>query len=152
MFTPSRDDVRAFFLGTWQKYQISLRLSDLEKIALEVILKHPEYHIDLQPDSLQKDYAPESVNPFLHMSLHLTIAEQLTINQPYPIRDLYITLCQKTQDAHIAEHLMMDGLIEMLWQSSRNRTTPDVNIYLNTVRKLLDYPLEKEQTDKNPTT
>lgn len=133
MFTPSRNDARSFFIGTWQKYQAQVPLSDLEKIALEIIVKHPEYHYVLDKAFLQKDYFPEEgvTNPFLHMSLHLTIQEQLSIDQPHSIRALYHGLCQKTQDAHEAEHLMMDSLIEMLWQANQQHTPPDVSVYLS---------------------
>lgn len=108
-------------------------------MALEIILKHPEYHHALKLDSLQKNYFPEEgvTNPFLHMSLHLTIKEQLSIDQPYPIRALYLELCQKTQDAHEAEHIMMESLIEMLWQAGQNQSMPDVTIYLTGLASFL---------------
>lgn len=139
MFTPSRADVRSFFIHTWQKYQGQVPLSGLEKMALDTILKHDEYHYALDQSYLQKDYFPEqgTTNPFLHMSLHLTIAEQLSIGQPYPIRALYAKFCQKTQDAHEAEHLMMDSLIDMLWQANQQHTPPNVSLYLGGLAKQL---------------
>jgi hypothetical protein len=139
MFTPSRHDVRSFFMMAWQKHQAGQRLSALEKIAADIILLHPEYHYALQLDFLDKDYLPEhdETNPFLHMSLHLTIAEQLAIDQPKGIRSLFLNLCQKASSAHEAEHMMMDSLIEMMWQANRTHTPPDVDIYLNGLHALL---------------
>jgi hypothetical protein len=139
MFTPSREEVRSFFITAWQKYQTKQALTDLEKIAISIILLHPEYHYVLQPDFLDKAYLPEQdeTNPFLHMSLHLTIAEQLAIDQPRGIRSLFLGLCQKAQSEHEAEHMMMDSLIEMIWQANRTNTPLDVNIYLNGLTTLL---------------
>lgn len=139
MFTPSRDEVRSFFITSWQKHQHKRPLSDLEKMALTVIFLHPEYHHSLHPDFVDKDYLPErgEVNPFLHMSLHLTIAEQLSINQPYGIRAVFLKICQQTDSQHEAEHLMMESLTEMVWQANRCQTPPDVNIYLRGLYKLV---------------
>ena len=139
MFTPSRDEARSFFIITWQKYRQNQALSDLEKIALSIIVKHPEYQHALQLDFLDKDYLPEhdETNPFLHMSLHLTIAEQLTIDQPIGIRSLFFKLCQKTKSEHEAEHMMMDSLVEMIWQANRAHTAPDINIYLDGLKALV---------------
>lgn len=142
MFAPTRNEVRRFFIHAWQKHQANLGLTDLEKMALNIILVHPEYHYTLHPDFMDKDYLPEhgQTNPFLHMSLHLTIAEQLSIDQPHGIRALYLGLCQKAGSEHAAEHWMMDSLVEMIWQSNRNNTPPDVNIYLNGLNKILGLP------------
>ncbi|HWI13021.1 MAG TPA: DUF1841 family protein, partial [Burkholderiales bacterium] len=85
MFNPSRDEARRFFFDTWSKYRSQAPLTDLEKVALQVILLHPEYHAILgDPDRyLDRDYTPEhgQLNPFLHLSLHLAIEEQLSIDQ-----------------------------------------------------------------------
>ena len=139
MFTPSRNEVRSFFITTWQKYQAKQRLTDLEDIALNIILAHPEYHYVLQVDFLDKEYLAkhDETNPFLHMSLHLTIAEQLAINQPQGIRSLFLGICQKAPSEHEAEHMMMDSLVEMIWQANRTHSPPDVNIYLDGLTTLL---------------
>ena len=83
MFNPSREEVREMFFATWRKYRAGEPLAGIETIALQVILLHPEYHAVLDhPERYRdRDYVDES-NPFLHMSLHLALEEQLSIDQP----------------------------------------------------------------------
>ncbi|MEO8417732.1 MAG: DUF1841 family protein, partial [Methylophilaceae bacterium] len=86
LFNPSRDQVRQFFFDAWAKFKRQQPLSDLEAIALQVMQMHPEYHNVLNAPEryLEQAYFPEmgETNPFLHMSLHLSILEQIAINQP----------------------------------------------------------------------
>ncbi len=92
MFNPTQADVRNFFFDVFGKAKQNIALSDLEKIAYGVILEHPEYHEVLQNKDkyLEVQYLPEmgQTNPFLHLSMHLTIIEQLSINQPIGISEL----------------------------------------------------------------
>lgn len=139
MFNPSRDQARRFFFDAWQKFRTSQPLSDLEAIALELMRQHPEYHaiFDSPERYVERDYLPESgeANPFLHLSLHLAIREQLPIDQPRGIAAHYRRLLEKTGSAHDAEHLIMDCLAEMIWQAQRQRTQPDPAIYLACLEK-----------------
>jgi hypothetical protein len=133
LFNPSRDEVRAFFFDTWAKYQQQQTVTDLEKIALSVILMHPEYHAILgAPEQFkQQAYFPEfgETNPFLHMSLHLSILEQISINQPIGIRDVYEKLKLKHQEEHAAQHDILECLAETIWLAQRNQTALDANHY-----------------------
>lgn len=139
MFNPSRDQARQFFFDTWAKHQQQQVLTDLEKLTLSILLRHPEYHAVVgAPDRyVDKDYRPEQgdINPFLHMGMHLAIEEQLSIGQPFGIRELYQVLCEQHQDEHAAQHDMMDCLGEMIWHAQRNGTGPDGNVYLACLRR-----------------
>ena len=90
MFNPSRDQARQFFFDAWQKYRAGQPLEGLETVAVEVALAHPEYHDTLDDPErfLDRDYTPDAgqTNPFLHLSLHVAIEEQLSIDQPPGIR------------------------------------------------------------------
>lgn len=135
MFAPSRDEARRFFFDTWAKYRRGEPLAGLEKTALQVISLHPEYHVLLEePEGhLERDYSPESgeMNPFLHLSLHLAIEEQLSIDQPHGIRTRYERLLAKTGSEHDAKHLVLECLGETIWQAQRYGTPPDEKIYLD---------------------
>ena len=141
MFNPTRIEARQFFFDTWQKYQRQEMLSDMETITLEVILLHPEYHVMLDNSEhyLEQDYPPEmgTTNPFLHMSMHVAIREQLAINQPLGIRTKFVQLCGLTEDEHKAAHYTMECLAEMLWHSQRNQSAPDATIYLDCMDRWL---------------
>lgn len=133
MFNPSRDQARQFFFDTWRKYKLREVLSPMEDMALEVILLHPEYHAML--DDIEryqdKDYLPEmgATNPFLHMSMHIAIKEQLSIDQPVGIRKRYESLLKKTGDEHAVVHQIMECLAEMIWQAQRAQTALDASVY-----------------------
>ena len=134
MFNPSRDQARQFLFDAWRKYREQSLLTELESIALEHILAHPEYHklLDQPEKSLDRDWLPEmgETNPFLHLSMHLAISEQLSIDQPAGIKACYSRLCQHLGDEHTAQHTVMDCLAEMIWRSQRDGVPPDGEAYL----------------------
>nr|WP_281719689.1 DUF1841 family protein [Nitrosomonas nitrosa] len=140
MFNPSRTQVRQLFFDTWRKYHGQEILSGIETIALEVILLHPEYQgiLDDVERYRDKDYFPEmgETNPFLHMSMHVAIKEQLSIDQPIGIRQKFENLRAKTGDEHSATHIIIECLAEMLWQSQRHQTPPDAQIYFDCLAKV----------------
>ncbi len=134
VYNPSRDQARQFFFDSWRKYRAGETLSALETIALQVILLHPEYHplFDAPERNLDRDYAPEhgTLNPFLHLSLHLAIEEQLSIDQPPGIRMAFEQLRAKTGAEHDAKHALLECLAEIIWQAQRANAAPDQALYL----------------------
>jgi hypothetical protein len=134
LFNPSRDEVREFFFDAWEKYKAQKSLTDLEKIALGVIHLHPEYHaiLNVPAQFKHQDYFPEfgETNPFLHMSLHLSILEQISINQPIGITSIYEKLKLKHQNEHDAQHHILECLAEVIWQAQRNNSALDSQQYL----------------------
>lgn len=138
MFNPSRDQVRQFFFDAWKKYRASESLTDLESIALQVMQMHPEYHyvLDAPEKYLEQEYFPEmgETNPFLHMSLHVSIHEQLSIDQPQGISAAYKALQMKHGEAHAAQHDVMDCLAETIWRAQREGSAPDGLAYVACLR------------------
>jgi hypothetical protein len=129
LFNPSRDQVRQFFFDAWAKFGTGQQLTDLEGMALEVMQMHPEYHHVLDAPERYRDqaYFPEmgETNPFLHMSLHLSILEQIAIDQPPGIKAGYRALQTGLSDHHSAQHELMDCLAETIWQAQRSQCPPD---------------------------
>jgi hypothetical protein len=138
LFTPSRDEARRFLIEAWRKRCSGTPASGLEIIAGDVIAMHPEYHALLAaPDALSREWTPEdgATNPFLHLALHLAIAEQLSIDQPPGIRALFAALSARHGDAHAALHDILDCLGEMVWRATRERREPDGAAYLDCIRR-----------------
>lgn len=134
LFNPSRDQVRQFFFDTWAKYKQTQTLTELEAIALQVIQMHPEYHkvLDAPERFMEQAYFPEmgEINPFLHMSLHLSVLEQIAINQPIGIANAYQSLKLKHGSEMDAQHDLMDCLAETIWQAQRASQPPDSQAYI----------------------
>ncbi len=141
MFNPSRDQARDFLFEAWQKFNVHAPLTSLEKIAVDIIAKHPEYHalFARRDQFVDRDYAPEQgeTNPFLHVSMHIAIQEQIAIDQPRGIRDAHQELTARLDSVLNAEHEIMDCLAEMIWQAQQTRSTPDARIYLKCVQAKL---------------
>ena len=138
MFNPSRDQVRSFFIDTWRKYQAKEVLTPMETIAADIITQHPEYHAVVEdPEAIDRDFPPESgqINPFLHLSLHLAIEEQLSIDQPPGVRAAFEAACARRGDRHDAMHDALECLGEMLFNAQRNGTPPDGVAYVSALRK-----------------
>ncbi len=138
MFAPSQHDVRTFFCQAWRKHQAGEPLSPMETLAAEWTVRHPEYHTDLADldTALAAVYTVEDgrTNPFLHLSMHLSISEQVSIDQPRGIRQAVELLAAKRGDLHAAQHEVMDCLGEMIWESQRSGHPPDPHAYLERVR------------------
>ena len=135
MFNPSRNEVRSFFIDAWARRDGVL--TPLETLAVRWIEQHPEYHDDLTaPDALQRDWDVEQgrSNPFLHLSMHLSISEQVSIDQPPGIRQACQLLAARSSE-HEAQHAVMECLGEMLWQSQRSGLPPDGDAYVDCVRR-----------------
>ncbi|HVC49344.1 MAG TPA: DUF1841 family protein [Burkholderiales bacterium] len=144
MFNPERADTRRYFCETWQKARENQPLDGMESMIATIIQEHPEYQAWLEnPESnIEREWLPENgeTNPFLHLSMHLAIEEQLAINQPDGIRSIYEQLVSKLGDEHLAQHEILDCLGEMIWQAQKNRTSPDALIYLSCLDKKTGIP------------
>ncbi len=116
MFNPSREQVRQFFIEAWDKHQ-SGHLEDLRNA-----------------DAVNQDYAVEQgrSNPFLHLSMHLAINEQLSIDQPPGIKGAYQRLLT-THDPHAAAHTIMEALGEVIWEAQRLGTPLNNERYIELI-------------------
>jgi len=114
-------------------------LTPLEDLAAQLIAKHPEYFAVLEnPQQHQeKDFLPEQgeTNPFLHLMMHLTIEEQISIDQPAGIRAHFVRLTQQFESEHDAQHHMMECLSEMIWKAQRDHAQPDAAVYFACLEK-----------------
>lgn len=139
LFNPSSADVRRFFCAVWTKHESGTPLEPIETVALDWMLEHPEYHAELRDpeQAVARQYDPSGgkENPFLHLSMHLAIAEQLSIDQPPGIRNLFEQLARARGSLHDAAHEVMECLGETVWAAQRERRAPDGLAYLDCVRR-----------------
>lgn len=139
MFQPSQADVRRFFCAAHAKQRQGLLLDPMEAIAARWLAQHPEYDADLADAQAAQDaiYSVEQgrENPFLHLSMHLSIEEQLAIDQPTGIRQAVELLAVRCGSLHAAHHAVMECLGEMIWASQRSGLPPDGQAYIDAVRR-----------------
>jgi len=139
MFAPSQHDVRRFFCEVAARRRDGLPLTPLQDLAARWIAQHPEYTADLADTdaALAASFSVDEgrSNPFLHLAMHLSISEQLSIDQPPGIRQAFELLAARRGSAHEAQHDVMECLGEMLWTSQRGGLAPDGEAYLTCVRR-----------------
>ncbi len=138
MFSPSRDQVRQFFCAAWKKHQERLPLIGAEVTAADIAARHPEYHTLLADSAgaLEKEWTPEGgqMNPFLHLSLHLAVHEQVSIDQPPGIRAAFNRLRAK-MEPHAAEHVLVECLGETIWRAQRTGGPMDAAAYVDQIKR-----------------
>ena len=139
MFAPSQHDVRRFFCDVHRKRREGLPMTLIETLAGDWVDQHPEYHADLHDldAALAASYTVEEgrTNPFLHLSMHLSLSEQVSIDQPRGIKQAFELLASRLGSSHEAQHQVMECLGEMIWASQRSGLPPDGEAYLECVRR-----------------
>lgn len=138
MFSPSQADVRRFFCAVYAKRLQQQPMEAIEMLAGQWIAEHPEYHAELSDVDaalarLGEPGSGTSENPFLHLSMHLSISEQCSIDQPPGIRQAVELLAARRGDLHAAHHEVMECLGTMLWESQRAGRPPDGQAYIDQV-------------------
>jgi hypothetical protein len=141
MFGNDRQQMRRFFMDSWKKAQEGAPLEPLEQLIVAVVKQHPEYHrlLEASEEQLERDFLPDQgqTNPFLHLSMHIGLSEQISTDRPAGISALYRQLLEKTGDAHEVEHQLMECLGMMLWEAQRNNSMPDEARYIECIRALI---------------
>src|SRR5574337_318756 len=134
MFNPTQADVRRFFCAVHAKQQAGQPMEAIETLAGLWIAEHPEYHADLADvdAALARNYdeTPTRTNPFLHLSMHLSISEQCSIDQPRGIRQAVELLSRRLGSLHDAHHAAMECLGQMLWEAQRSGRPPNGDAYV----------------------
>lgn len=130
--------MRKVFFKAWKKHRAQEKLAPMETLLVQIISLHPEYHYLFDNEkNLAQDFsaATDTPNPFLHLSLHLAVQEQLSLKNPAQLPDLYQQLIKKYSDPHKAEHEIMECLSEMIWQLQHNPGKVDESQYMECLRK-----------------
>ena len=139
MFNPTPAEVRGFFCAVFAKSRRGEPLEALETLASQWIAEHPEYHADLEDAeaAATRQYTGQEgrTNPFLHLSMHLSISEQCSIDQPRGIRQAVELLAARRDSLHEAHHEAMECLGSMLWESQRSGRPPDGQAYIDCVQR-----------------
>jgi hypothetical protein len=142
LYKPTQADVRRFFCSVYAKANDNITLEAIETIASLWIDEHPEYHADLvNVDTALLNLSQivntddGKTNPFLHLSMHLTLSEQCSIDQPRGIRQAVELLTARLDSLHDAHHIAMECLGQMIWDAQQNKQAPDGQAYIEAVQR-----------------
>jgi len=137
VFSSDRSAQRKFLAKSWEKYKANQLLEPLELQLAKIIEKHPEYQEII--NNLDTEYFPEQgkINPFLHINLHLSLQDQISLDQPKGIKEIYNSLVKKIKDTHRVEHIMMEQIAEMIFNSQKNNKPMDQEQYLRSLKELI---------------
>ncbi|MGD8582831.1 MAG: DUF1841 family protein [Gammaproteobacteria bacterium] len=141
MFSNDRTELRKVFYECWQLKREGQALDALQQMIAGVIEQHPEYHSLLENDThLDRDFSAVEgeTNPFLHMSMHIALIEQISTDRPAGIRKCHRLITQSLGSPHEAEHRMMECLSEAIWQAQQHNRMPDETAYLNCLKNLIE--------------
>ena len=136
MFSSDRSKQRQYLNQAWGKYTRQEQLEPLELQLSKIVDQHPEYQDLIK--NLDSEYFPEqgNTNPFLHINLHLTLQDQITMDQPKGIKEIHSQLLLKIKDAHKVEHLMMEHIAEMIFNAQKNNAAFDLDGYIQALKQL----------------
>jgi len=139
MFNPSQEDVRRFFCAVQAKSQARQPMDALETLAGQWLAEHPEWHADFadEAQALQRRYdgSDGGSNPILHLSMHQSISEQCSIDQPRGIRQAVELLAKRRDSLLDAHHEAMECLGQMMWEAQRAGRAPDGEGYVACVQR-----------------
>lgn len=135
-----RNQIRQIFFSAWQKHKTQENCSALENQLVTLILEHPEYQMFFENvEGTQQENFPTDKNPFLHLSLHLSVREQIQTNRPPGIKKIFERLRAKSHDLHQLEHQIMDILATILWEAQQKGVQPCEKKYLENLQTLKQY-------------
>jgi len=141
---PDRNTLRAhrqIFWDAWNKAQADLPLNAMEVRIARVIKMHPEHHhfFNDMEDFLDRDFqVDDGMNPYLHLSLHLAIEEQLATKQPIEAsRLMEVQMIEKKMSRHDTIHMILEVLAEVVYESQRDGREIDPLAYAQRIKLLL---------------
>ena len=140
LISPEQHDIRRYFCQVYTKWCRQQPLDAMEKLLAGWMQEHPEYNAVLSQPQAAAGSVPnpdhgDGSNPFLHLSMHLSISQQCSINPPRGIRQAAELLTARLDSLHDAHHAAMDCLGEMLWDSQRSGRAPDGDAYIACVQR-----------------
>lgn len=141
MYTADRGELRRMYTDAWDKARRGAQMTTLEARIAAVVAEHPEYQpvVEAGTAGAEAEFPPEAgrTNPFLHMGLHIAVREQVAIDRPPGVRDVFARLAA-ARGEHAAEHAMLECLAETLWEAQRGGGEPDDRAYLARLAGLVD--------------
>jgi hypothetical protein len=145
---PSQSENRLRFHRIWQSAKgdsLGELAADDRQLA-KIMLEHDEYHHQFEIADLLADHKfnPETdVNPFIHVTIHSVIENQLATKEPIEAFQFYNEVRRRGADRHETVHLIMAIFLPLLFDVLKNERDFDEKFYTFLLRRLKDKKPEK---------
>ncbi|WP_297391708.1 DUF1841 family protein [Acidiferrobacter sp.] len=139
MWSADREALRGVFYSAWRHFREHAPLDGIETLVVEALLAHPEYQglfADTPPAPAAVALPASGMNPFLHLGLHIAVAEQIATDRPPGVIAEWQRLEGLWGDGHRARHAMMECLEETLWEAQAQGLAPDDAAYIERLRAI----------------
>lgn len=139
---------RQYMYEIWQHAKANDldQLSEEEQQIGKLMLEHEEYHNQFEFADALEDYQfdPESgVNPFLHISIHVIVENQLKSKQPIEAYQFYNSIRRKKVSHHETIHLIGNIFAPLMFQVLKRKEPFDNELYQQLLKKYKDKKPEK---------
>jgi hypothetical protein len=131
--------IRKVYYDAWQKALQHEPLTPMENLIVDIIQRHPEYHEIFSArtfEIFQSEKFELDHNPFFHLSLHVALLEQVSIDKPPGIKQHFLRLMGKYQDQTLVEHKMMDCLARILVENFQKPQDNHEMRYLESIARI----------------
>jgi len=113
----------------WVNAKKGLPLKDDEKRLVEIMRQHPDLEnlwnrLDQVTD---QEIAAMKVNPILHITMHLTVENQIVLNQPRETNETVNFLLAKGYNRHQVIHAVANVLIQEINAVIREKRAFNIN-------------------------
>ncbi len=114
-------------------------LSDEDRLLAQIMLDHEdEFFNDLEfADRLaEREYDPESeVNPFLHITLHTIVENQLREKELVEVNQFYDSMKRQKVSHHDTVHLILGIIAPLMFYVLKNQQEFDTTLYKSLLKK-----------------
>ncbi|MEQ8764717.1 MAG: DUF1841 family protein [Planctomycetota bacterium] len=120
----------------WAKRNLERPDQGPEATFLRLLEEHPEYHDIWSLPTPPTDPTIGGTNPYLHISLHQAVDEQLHSGEPAEVRDTFVRLKKLGDHEHEARHRIMGVLVTVMNASMQKGVAFDTADYEKRLRAL----------------
>ena len=143
-----REVFRKTVYRIWNMMQAGLldEMDEAENRIARILLDHPEYEEILEDTEIldgREFDAGEAGNPFLHISFHKMVEDQLESGRPAEVLSFLESMRAKGFDRHEIIHVIMKILIRFISDAMTHQKTLDVNRYRRLLKSCRNMGLDE---------
>ena len=122
----------------WKAAEAGKVLSGEEALYGKLMLEHPEYHNAFEfADQVEgAEYVVDGVNPYLHLTMHAAIENQLAAKDPPEVAKTLDRLMGQGMSRHDAIHAIAAVFIELAFPVFQGREPFNTKRYIKRLRRL----------------